>query len=225
MLRLIKTMRLLVLGLLLIFAGCNQPAKSQYRSATKEQKTFVTVGLQPLGPVDKSVIQLAQKAIDSVYGYRVIIEPALPLPQEAFTQVKTPRYRADKLIAWLRHNRPDTVDYVIGLTTSDISTTKTDEWGRTLEPKSKYQDFGVFGLGYQPGRSCVISTYRLQKDGDVKFRDRLAKIVVHELGHNLGLPHCPNKGCFMADAVEKISSVDNEKMCLCAACKFKLGIN
>lgn len=216
-------MRFLFLLMLAILLGCNPPAKPKSYNSQQKQ-VLVTVALQPLGAVDNAVLKLARQAIDSVYGYRVIIEPSLPLPQETFVHVKTPRYRADKLISWLRSNRSDTVDYVIGITASDISTTKTDALGRTLEPKSRYQDFGVFGLGYQPGRSCVVSTYRLQKDGDVKFRDRFSKIVVHELGHNLGLPHCPNKGCFMADAVEKISSIDNEKMRLCAGCKFKLGI-
>ena len=31
-------------------------------------------------------------------------------------------------------------------------------------------------------------------------RERLWKVAIHELGHTLGLPHCPNNGCLMQDA-------------------------
>lgn len=38
------------------------------------------------------------------------------------------------------------------MTNKNISTTK-----------GKYYDWGVMGLGYCPGVSCVVSTYRLSK--------------------------------------------------------------
>ena len=38
----------------------------------------------------------------------------------------------------------------------------------------------------------------------------MKKVVLHELGHNFGIPHCTKtEPCVMKDAVEKISTVDN----------------
>ena len=66
----------------------------------------------------------------------------------------------DQLIKILKETKPDSLDFIIGLIDKDISTTKKDSKGHPLEPISKYQDWGVFGLGYRPGVSCIVSTYR-----------------------------------------------------------------
>ncbi len=51
---------------------------------------------------------------------------------------------------------------------------------------------------------------------------RLVKVVNHELGHTLGLPHCPSAGCLMEDAKGTIVTVDNETGAFCDGCKKKL---
>ena len=54
------------------------------------------------------------------------------------------RYRADSLIRYLgRFGSADTI--LIGLTNKDISTTK-----------GQIRDWGIMGLGYCPGTSCVV---------------------------------------------------------------------
>lgn len=176
------------------------------------------IAIQPIGNVPAGNIAIITQALDSVYNYEIIVLPAIPPPQHAFVNIKTPRYRADKLIAYLKDIKPDTVDYIMGLTGYDISITKSDWLGRIKEPKSRYEDFGIFGLGYMPGKSCVVSYYRLGNN-TATLQSRLAKISVHEMGHNLGLNHCPQKNCVMTDAVEKISTIDNAEMRLCEKCK------
>ncbi|WP_071884242.1 hypothetical protein [Niastella koreensis] len=47
-------------------------------------------------------------------------------------------------------------------------------------------------------------------------------IVIHELGHNQGLPHCPTKNCIMNDANERIQTVDQSANTYCSVCKGKL---
>jgi archaemetzincin len=49
-------------------------------------------------------------------------------------------------------------------------------------------------------------------------RERLAKVAVHELGHTLGLPHCPNVGCLMEDAEGRVATCDREYD-FCARCR------
>ncbi|MFM2306822.1 MAG: hypothetical protein RLZZ367_1491 [Bacteroidota bacterium] len=195
-----------LISVLLVIGSCNNvPYKP-------------VIAIQPIGNVSAGNIAIVKQALDSVYHYKIIVLPALPPPQLAFVNIKTPRYRADKLIGYLKDIKPDTVDYIMGLTGYDISITKSDWLGRIKEPKSRYEDFGIFGLGSMPGNSCIVSYYRLGNNTST-LQSRLAKISVHELGHNLGLDHCPNKKCVMTDAVEKISTIDNAKMRLCEKCK------
>lgn len=188
-----------------------------------KQSSRKVVAIQPVGNVSKTQIEIAKVALDSVYRVKVIVLKTIEPPAETFVNIKTPRYRADKLIAWLKDQKADSVDYIMGLTGYDISVSKTDGAGNIKEPKSRYEDFGIFGLGYRPGNSCVVSYFRLGED-TTKMKDRLSKICVHELGHNLGLPHCENKSCVMTDAVEKISSIDNARLKLCEKCYKKIVV-
>jgi archaemetzincin len=125
------------------------------------------------------------------------------------------RYRADKLIDWLRETRPDSVDYVMALTGSDISHTK-----------GEIEDYGIMGLAFCPGRSGVVSTFRIGKGAKNKahLMERFSKTVLHELGHNFGLPHCAQaKQCLMRDACGTVKTLDKAKKIVCGECKRKLG--
>ena len=70
----------------------------------------------------------------------------------------------------------------------------------------------------------MISRFRCAKTArdDEQARVRLAKVAVHEIGHTLGLPHCPNAGCLMEDAAGKAATTDGEYD-LCADCRAKLN--
>ena len=187
----------------------------------KHISTETTIAIQPIGTVAAYKLSEAHRALEEAYQCRVVMLQSISPASEAFVNIKTPRYRADKLIARLKENKPDTLDYIIGITELDISTKKRDALGRIKEPKSRYEDFGIFGLGYCPGKSCIVSTFRLGTDAE-KLKSRLTKICVHEIGHNLGLPHCPDKKCVMTDAVEKLSTVDAAKNELCASCRKRI---
>ncbi|MFP9118082.1 matrixin family metalloprotease [Flavobacterium sp. RNTU_13] len=143
------------------------------------------------------------------------------MPESAFVNIKTPRYRADSLIGIQKRNLPDSIDYVVGLTNKDISVPRYEN-GKIKKPEWKYNDFGVMGLGYRPGNSCVVSTFRLKANNKPLFYKRLEKVVLHELGHNLGLPHCENPKCVMTSAAEKISTIDNANASLCDACAKRI---
>jgi archaemetzincin len=190
-------------------------------SCSKSDKSVVNkvVGIQIYNgfPKEKAIV-LAQE-VTKFYKIKTYILPEIELPKQAFVNVKSPRYRADSIIAIQNRTINDSLDFVLGLTHKDISITKHDVNGNIKEPKWKYNDFGVMGLAYCPGKSCIVSSFRLKhKDKALEFT-RLKKVVIHEFGHNLGLPHCPNKHCVMTSAAEKISTIDNEKMKLCEKCK------
>lgn len=181
-----------------------------------------TIGIQSFKGFNKSLMDTLSKTIKQVYGFNVIILPEKDLPKNAFINVKSPRYRADTLLKYLEKNKLATINHVIGLTAKDISSTTYDEKGNIKEPEYKYKDWGIFGLGYCPGPCCVVSTFRLKNTSKENFILRFKKVCIHELGHNLGLPHCPTPGCVMGDACETIKTVDNEKLELCPKCKAKI---
>lgn len=180
------------------------------------------IALQPFDGMSEVEVALVQKSLAENYSANVFILPSIPLPDNAFIQVKSPRYRADTLLRYLRRIKPDTIDYILGLTNKDISTTKKDKNGEVKKPASKYQDWGVFGLGFRPGESSVVSTFRLSKRRPVK-RSQLIKVSNHEIGHNLGLPHCTDtENCVMRDAAETIRTLSLIEETLCRQCKAKV---
>jgi len=179
--------------------------------------------VQPLGEVPVAQLDSVRSALMAVHQARVLMAVARDLPASAFTTVRTPRYRADTVIAWLRGVKPDSVDLILGVTAQDISITKYDALGAIKEPIGKYRDFGIFGLGYIGGPSCVVSTFRLGEGRSAVFFDRLMKVTVHEIGHNRGLPHCADPSCVMRDAVERMSSIDAAGRTLCLRCAGSIG--
>lgn len=191
------------------------------RSDTSPAKTK-TVLLQPYTGFPDRLLEKIKTKIETNYGFEVQIAKSQKIPRTAFVNIKSPRYRADSLIRMLRDSRPDSIDYVLGLTSQDISTTKKDKKGKILQPESRYQDWGLFGLGYVPGPSCIVSTFRMGSDSKL-LESRIIKISLHELGHNLGLPHCTaSPDCVMRDAAETIRTVDHVSEQLCEQCKKRI---
>lgn len=176
------------------------------------------IGLQLYEGFDVRLADTVKRAIEDVYGFEVQVRSSKPIPESAYINTKSPRYRADSLIRILSRNRPTDMDYLMGLTHKDISTTKTVE-GKVKQPAYKYADWGIFGLGFRPGPTSVVSTYRLQHQDHAIFLERLKKVSVHELGHNLGLSHCNTSQCVMQDAAESIRTIDELRLQLCKHCR------
>lgn len=202
--------------LIFLFISC----ESSVRKEVKQRK--YQVGIQSIGDFSKELIDLVHEALQEQYGFETIVLNEMEPPKRAFINVKSPRYRADALIRILRAQRPDSVGIIFGLTQKDISITKYEKDGSIKKPEYKYGDFGIFGLGFKPGVSSVVSIYRLGKGKTLK--SRLKKIALHEIGHNLGLKHCPDKSCLMTDAVESIRTVDAAKETLCDKCRAQIKL-
>ena len=70
----------------------------------------------------------------------------------------------------------------------------------------------------------AYSDFRLRTKDTAQYHHRIRTIVLHELGYNFGLPHCPNPRCIMNDANEKIATIDNSADDYCRDCRDKLGL-
>ncbi len=177
-----------------------------------KQKTNIVVGLYPLGEIENALLQTLVKEIETFWRCSVVVLKGAEMPRKTYYKPRN-RYRADKLLDYLLEVQPANINYIVGITHQDISCTNGNHY-----------DWGVFGLGFLPGKSCVISTFRLNKNCKSKahFQERFSKVVIHELGHNFGLPHCPRPFCIMRDAEGTIKAVDKEQKSLCDICKNKL---
>ena len=162
------------------------------------------ITLLPLG--NKMPDQLVKNIYSEIKKFvpNISLDVTAGLPPSAYYKPRN-RYRADSLIKWMS-TRAKSNEVIMGITTVDISTTK-----------GKYQDWGVMGLAYKPGNAGVASSYRL------KNKSAFWKIVIHELGHTAGLPHCSVKSCFMRDA-EGGDHTGEEKE-FCSKCKKTLVNN
>ena len=197
--------------IIVVLAGCSY------------EERVTKIGIQPFNDFDPALVDTISIALRKTYHANTYVLNTKKIPKEAFVNIKAPRYRADKIIAILKIHKPDSLSHIIGLTSVDISFTKT-EAGKIKEPASKYEDWGIFGLGYRPGPSCIVSTFRLNNKDQTILIERLKKVAIHEVGHNMGLEHCKSETCVMKDAVESIRTVDLEDLKLCSQCKQLLNL-
>ncbi len=216
----------MLFSLLMLLIGCeaSESRNPQLSGGFEAQNETIKVAIQPFLGFKPAYLDTVRTKIESSYGFETVVYPPIKLPDAFFVNIKSPRYRADSIIRFLYTEKPDSIDIVIGLTHRDISTTKKDSQGMTKQPREKYSDWGIFGLGMIGRGSCVVSTFRLGKNaGESRKISRLKKITLHEIGHTLGLPHCPNQDCFMRDAAETIKTIDFVGDELCGNCRKRIG--
>lgn len=174
-----------------IFSCTKRNNKENNVGKMPAQKVIV---IQPLGDFNQEQSNSIFSKIRTI-NPNVVLRAAIPFPENAYYRPRH-RYRADSIIKNLKnHIGKDSV--IVGLSHCDISTTKNG-----------IKDWGVMGLGYRPGKSCVVSDFRLLS---VKNKDQqFYKLVLYELGHTAGLPHCKVETCLMRDA-EGGNPLDEEK--------------
>lgn len=168
------------------------------------------IHISPLGDIKGEYVSFVQERITNFYGFECVIEKRIPLTDDILASSRT-RYEASKILAKFNSNKN-----LLLLTSSDIA---------YYNKKKNIPEYGIIGLGYRPGSTCVVSTFRIKKNvSEQKLLERLEKVSIHEVGHNLGLDHCTNdKKCLMNDKNGLVSQIDFEKIWLCDKCNLQIG--
>jgi archaemetzincin len=132
----------------------------------------------------------------------------VPLPQDAY-DLRRNQYLANALLglaARAAHAPADPRARVLAVTEADLYAGDLNF---------------VFGVAQSRGPAAVISLCRLGFGADPPLRrERALKEAVHELGHTLGLAHCPNAKCVMHFS-NSLADTDHKGSSLCTACERK----
>lgn len=175
----------------------------------KRPEDVEVIHIQPLGKVRKSHLKTVKSSIESFYGIRCEIRPPMGVNQDLLFDHRE-IYDAEKMLTEYESR------YSLVMVT-DKRIARDKEFG-------KAQDLN--GVAQRWGDNAVVSTYFMRMyEGEAKsFRDELASVSLHEVGHTFGLMHCPVDRCVMYTVKEYRQPLDARKLTLCSSCRKKIGM-
>lgn len=125
-----------------------------------------------------------------------------PIPGMSFAALRN-QYDAEQMIDQLARTLPASFPMKLCVVNVDL-----------YVPRLNF----IFGFADQIKKTAVVSVYRLAGENLVA---RLGKEFVHEIGHLLGLRHCPDRSCVMRLS-HTIQDTDDKPPYLCDKCRRKI---
>ena len=174
------------------------------------------IGILPVGqPVNASVIGRIQESLKMIFPKTtcIILDKTLPIPEEAFNKARQ-QYNSTIILNRIHGcaEEQKALDRILGITNVDL-----------FVPNLNF----VFGEAECPGKAALISLKRLKpefygKTANIDLLvERGTKEAVHEIGHTLGLTHCPNPFCVMHFS-NSIFDTDTKQSLFCNRCYLKI---
>jgi len=171
------------------------------------------ISLIPINNADLEIIDFLALSLGEIFQTHCNIQPA-SLPLKRYFCKNRHQYHSTKILAELLPFAKGHRRLVLGIVDVDIYT-----------PIFTY----IFGEA-QLGKQCaLISVFRLRQEfyglpeDRNLFLRRCDKEAVHELGHTLGLIHCPNFECVMHYG-RTVDDIDLKRNVFCPECAALLGL-
>jgi len=168
--------------------------------------------LVAVGSVPDKVWEWIENAAAEWFPLPIQHLPGLSIPESAYDP-KRKQYQSVDIMRMLAQCAPHDNSRVLGITDVDLSI-----------PMLSF----LFGQAQLDGPVAIVSLCRLQQEfyglpaqNDV-LRERLAKEVLHEMGHTFGLVHCPEQKCAMSLSTH-IGLVDEKAERYCSRCGLQLA--
>ena len=187
---------------------------------TKQSSLFLNkhpeqiIALQPLDSFSRQETDSIIQSLHRFFNKTVILLQPIVIPHNYFNGV-IQQYNADSILLLLSKMPNDTLVEIAGITHQPLFTIKE------AQPVA-YFDQHIFGLGYQPGNTCVVSDFKFKTADTMVYNRRMANVLLHEIGHNIGLSHCPDDKCIMSKNNGDIMTLDNCGNDYCSSCRKKL---
>jgi archaemetzincin len=167
----------------------------------------IRIRLIAVGSVPPAMMEFLQEGLRRELGAQVRLGKTLPLPASWPEGGK--QYPAEPFLESLVAARPPGQELILGVTAVDLA----------------YQDFNfIFGLADSQTHCAVISLARLypeyygQPRNPRLFKERALKEAIHEIGHLMGLHHCPDPTCIMFFS-NSIVGTDRKGPGFCQECR------
>jgi archaemetzincin len=171
-----------------------------------------TYYVRALGDVAPAHTDYACQVVHDVFHLRCRVLRPQPLPVTAL-DAERHQYDADRLDEVLFRDLPTDAMGLMAVTNGDLF-----EAG-----KSRF----VFGEAHLVDHVGVVSLARYRNswwglaDDEALFRSRFYKVLIHEVGHTLGVPHCPNRRCAMRED-RTLADLDVSPEVFCDHCQEAL---
>ena len=150
-----------------------------------------------------------QNALREIFGVEVSYTVEESIPAHSYSSTRE-QFAGEPFLEKLYILRNGPKEIMLGITKEDL-----------YAPGLNF----IFGLA-SPAGVCVISLKRLDnrfwglpKNDELYFK-RVLTEAVHEIGHVLGLPHCPDVHCVMHFS-NSLADTDEKGYHFCAKCEKK----
>ena len=169
------------------------------------------VYLVAIGSVPSQVMDWIDAIVSEWCPWPVRRLPPLVFPDDSY-DTKRGQYKSVEIMKAVARCAPEDTERILGVTEGDLAI-----------PTLTF----VFGQAQLDGPVAVVSLSRLRQEfyglpsDETALKERVAKEVLHELGHTFGLTHCAESKCVMSLATH-IGLVDNKEERYCARCGGQL---